>query len=721
MKRILGMCLTMAVLTMLSVTKVGGAELKVGTFEADITPPLGTVAPYGMGPAFNRVTDPLYAKGIVILPAGQEPIVLCALDWVSLAGSGYDAFREALAKAVGTKVQRVSVHVIHVHGAPCCDFATEELAAAHGCGGLHFNVEAGRAAVAATAEAARQTLAKAVPITHVGVGKGRVEKVASTRRLIGDDGKMKYWRGSGPARDPIMFDLPEGLIDPDVRLIALWNGDQPVAALTYYATHPMSHYGDGELSADFVGIARKMRDEAVRGVRHIYFNGGGGNIAPGKYNTDGLGSRPVLAQRLAAGMAAAWDQAKLNRQPLKAGDVAWRFAPIQLPLKPNLTEESLLKKLDDSKIDKLERVFIAEDLVFVRRNSGAAPIELSRLTLGPAEVVNYPGEPVIEYQLAAQAMRPDRFVCFAGYAEYGPVYISTELGHFQGGFEAERWCRTSALAERVLITATRKLLDAPPVPEPSAQIPAGASPYMRAVLEDRPSAYFRLGESDHAAGLRDSSQPPRAPGAYYGSPKLGEPGAIAGDADTAIRLDGQKTWGLASTTLANITIKASFTAEVWAKSATPAFNSMAWFVSKRGPDGLIFGPDVFTEGGKTMQRLSAWVLDDQGRSDAAIRGPALPDTFDVKRWHHYAVTYDAASDTAVIYLDGQEYATRRNLLTATGGKRSPQTQINLVFGRDDAMAGRFGDGWLDEVAVYAHVLTSERIQAHYRAGRREQP
>lgn len=107
-------------------------------------------------------------------------------------------------------------------------------------------------------------------------------------------------------------------------------------------------------------------------------------------------------------------------------------------------------------------VIVAEGqapLLFVRRNAGAAPIELSRLTLGPAEIVHYPGEPFIEYQLAAQAMRPDRFVCFAGFGDYGPGYISTEIGHFQGGFEAERWCRTAPGAERVLLEATRQLLD----------------------------------------------------------------------------------------------------------------------------------------------------------------------------------------------------------------------------------------------------------------------
>ncbi|OPZ29813.1 MAG: hypothetical protein BWZ02_00924 [Lentisphaerae bacterium ADurb.BinA184] len=692
------------------------ARVRVATFAADVTPPLDSVAPYGMGKPFNRVTDPLEARGIVILPEGQPAIVLCALDWVSVSDDGYDGFREALAAAAGTSAQRVAVQVVHQHGAPAGGIGTERLAAEHGLAGLHVDLAFTREAIARTAEAARQAVGRAVAATHVGVGKGRVERVASTRRIIGDDGKMKHWRGSGPARDPLMFELPEGLIDPDVRLVGIWNGETPVAALAYYATHPMSFYGDGELSADFAGMARRLRDAAVPGILHIYFNGGGGNLAAGKYNTKGLGSRAELAQRLADGMAAAWEEAVANRAPLTGESVAWRFLPVRLPLKANLTEERLLALVANPNLDRLERVFWAEDLVFVRRNGGAAPVELSRLTLGPAEILHYPGEPFVEYQLAAQRMRPDRFVCFAGYGEYGPAYISTEIGHFQGGFETERWCRTSAAAERVLLDATRDLLEAPPRAVVPAVVAAGAGPYARAVLEDCPMAYFRLGEADITAGMHDSSDAGLEPGAFYGRATPGEPGALAGDSDTAVRFDGGSGWGLASTTLANVAVKASFSVEAWARSATPRFETLAWFAGRRGPDGFLFGPDVRREGDRVIQGISGWIIDDRGNTDASVRSKPLPDGFEAAAWHHYALTYDAESDTAVIYLDGVPLASRGRLLAETGGRRSPEAMINLVVGRDDAMPHRFGNGWLDEIAVYDRALPPERVRLRHALG-----
>ena len=46
-----------------------------------------------------------------------------------------------------------------------------------------------------------------------------------------------------------------------------------------------------------------------------------------------------------------------------------------------------------------------------------------------------PGELFVEYQLAAQKMRPDLFVTMAAYGDYGPGYIGTAIAYEQGGYE----------------------------------------------------------------------------------------------------------------------------------------------------------------------------------------------------------------------------------------------------------------------------------------------
>jgi len=55
------------------------------------------------------------------------------------------------------------------------------------------------------------------------------------------------------------------------------------------------------------------------------------------------------------------------------------------------------------------------------------------LRLGPAYVRHMPRGRLVEYQLAAQKMRPDSPVMMAAYGDYGPGYIGTAIAYTQGG------------------------------------------------------------------------------------------------------------------------------------------------------------------------------------------------------------------------------------------------------------------------------------------------
>src|SRR5438477_8997654 len=102
----------------------GDRPLRIATFQADVTPPLGTPLCDALVQPAKEIVDPLSARGVILLTS-QKPIVLCAVDWVGIGNSGYDAFRDALAKAAGTTRERVAVHCLHQHDAPGCDFQAE--------------------------------------------------------------------------------------------------------------------------------------------------------------------------------------------------------------------------------------------------------------------------------------------------------------------------------------------------------------------------------------------------------------------------------------------------------------------------------------------------------------------------------------------------------------------------------------------------------------------
>jgi len=215
----------------------GDVSLRVACFQADITPPLGTPLCNGLVMPAKEIVTPLTARGIILLGAGQ-PIVLCALDWVGIGNESYDTFRAEIARATGTVSDRVALHALHPHDAPGSDFTAERLLAEHGLAGRMSNPEADRRALRRIVEAAQVSLASAQPVTHVGFGMGKVERVASNRRILDPAGQRVIAMRFGACRDPRIVAAPEGVIDPLMRLVAFWNVDTPVAVLTYYASHP---------------------------------------------------------------------------------------------------------------------------------------------------------------------------------------------------------------------------------------------------------------------------------------------------------------------------------------------------------------------------------------------------------------------------------------------------------------------------------------------------
>ncbi|MBI5801647.1 MAG: hypothetical protein HZA92_13115 [Verrucomicrobia bacterium] len=447
--------LTFLLLSAVAGLRAGVVPLRIATFQADATPPIGSALCFGNVKPVKEVVTPLTGRGVILLGAG-EPIVLCAFDWLGIANESHDAARDALAKAVGTSRDRVTVHVLHQHDAPGSDFGAERLLAEHGLGGQGSNAEFDRQAFQHVASVAKASLATARPVTHVGLGAGKVEQVASNRRILDPFTRRVAIVRLSATRSPEAQAAPEGTIDPLVHLVAFWSEDKPVAVMTYYATHPQSYYGQGSVNWDFVGIARELREKALPGVAHIHFDGAGGNVAAGKYNDGSKDKRPVLAQRLADGMKLAWDSQK--KQPIRAADVGWQVAPVAMPVRDTLEDKQLLAKLSDTTQKQLDRLRAARDLSFLRRTRGGHQIPVSCLRLGTARVLHLPGELFVEYQIAAQQMRPDDFVAMAAYGDLGPGYIGTELAYGQGGYETGIVSRVAPEVEKVLVGAMQHLL-----------------------------------------------------------------------------------------------------------------------------------------------------------------------------------------------------------------------------------------------------------------------
>ncbi len=431
-------------------------SLRAATFRVDATPPLGAPLCYAQVAPAAAIDDPLFARGLVLLPPDQKPIILVAVDWVGICNDGNIEWRRQIAEAVGTTVERVAVHTLHQHDAPACDFDTERICAEHGLAGRAFDAAFGNAVIQRTAAAARKALGSLQDVTAIGVGQAKVEKVASTRRCLGEDGKVAYVRNSS-CRDPKWQAYPEGTIDPTLKAVTLLSGDKPVVILTYYATHPQSHYGKGRVSADFPGLARSLFEAAVPGPEHIHFNGAAGDVTAGKYNDGSTPMRRILAERLAKGMVDAWNVSQ--KMPIDAGTINWKTREVALPPADFLDETTQLSVLDDATEDLRSRVQAARGIAWLRRCKAGRTITISRLRLGSVDILHLPGEAFVEYQLAAQKLRPNSYVCVAAYGDLGPGYIGLQKSYAEGGYETSHWAsRVAPSVESTLTTAIAELL-----------------------------------------------------------------------------------------------------------------------------------------------------------------------------------------------------------------------------------------------------------------------
>jgi len=410
-------------------------NLHLGVFRFDVTPPMGHSLCGGWIKPVVGVDDPLEAIGYVLLGAGK-PIVVCVVDWTGLLNSAHLQWRKALAEAADTTVDRVTVHCVHQHNAPFVCLDAEEIVLEQGNLPHIVQRDFFRRCLDAGRDAVGKAMRQTTPVTHVARGEARVNKVAGNRRIVGLDGRILSQRGSSSTRLE-HHAFPEGLIDPMLKTVAFYNQRQKLVSCHYYACHPMSYYGDGRVSADFCGLARKQRQQQEPDCTHLYFNGCGGNIGAGKYNDGSKELRPVLTQRMLSGIVAS--EEKLDPQAIDS--IRWESHDILPPVNKRFDEEALMRQISDSDQGVANRSRPSFTVAWIRRVQAMLPITLSSLHVNDVSLLHLPAECFVEYQLRAQAGAPNRFVACAAYGDGGPWYIPTADAYPQGGYAVSvAWC-----------------------------------------------------------------------------------------------------------------------------------------------------------------------------------------------------------------------------------------------------------------------------------------
>ncbi len=279
------------------------------------------------------------------------------------------------------------------------------------------------------------------------------------------------------------------------------------------------------------------------------------------------------------------------------------------------------------------------------------------------------------------------------------------IGHFYGGgFQFVGSIDEPAVYNVVLTPAqisnhynAGRNAAATPVPTP-APTSASGSMYQSTVLNDSPSAYYRLGQTSGMTVTDSSSHAVNA--TLSGTATYDIAGALVGDSNGAMGFNGtntaitvsnplgassaqSKALGFASRSLASLS--SSFSLEAWVKTG---WLPEAHIINVGSQQLLIVGGQFgFGTGGHYLRSVLLTYGDNQ--------------------YHHVVATFDGT--TKRLYVDGFESA------SVVDGQSSPAGG-SLVIGRY-AGGGNELAGSIDEVSVYGSALSASQVLNHYNVGR----
>ncbi|MEX2186486.1 MAG: LamG-like jellyroll fold domain-containing protein [Pirellulales bacterium] len=216
--------------------------------------------------------------------------------------------------------------------------------------------------------------------------------------------------------------------------------------------------------------------------------------------------------------------------------------------------------------------------------------------------------------------------------------------------------------------------------------------YVAEVLVDTPAGYWRFEETSGAVAVDSSGNNRDA--AINGGVTLGAEGSLAGDADHSARFDGSTgyvqlpgSWGGALWT--------ELTIEAWVNTADPTTGTFQAVVAGHDPNA--FAHFQLNNGGNTG------VYTDVG----FVATPIIPAT-PTGTWRHVVIT--SKSGESKVFVDGAQVGAT---VGSTFANIAESSNVSIGLGHQN---GRWFLGRIDEVAIYDHVLSDERVQLHYLAG-----
>lgn len=223
--------------------------------------------------------------------------------------------------------------------------------------------------------------------------------------------------------------------------------------------------------------------------------------------------------------------------------------------------------------------------------------------------------------------------------------------------------------------------------------------YKAAILADGPDVYYRLDESSGTTATDSSGN--GFNGTYAGSGvTYSEPGAIVGDSDTSVALDGT-AGDVACPSGVNPAGWTHITVEAWVMLANISFSSQPTIAANAIPLSSHTGFSLWFD----AQGTGLHFMVGNGTTYADAHYSPF---FERDQWYHLVGVWDGS--TARLYVNGVQRATASLSGTIASASNAP------IIGHNPAASGDFLPATIDEVAIYNAALSAIRVATHYTYG-----
>lgn len=451
--------------------------LRVGTAQADITPPLGMYDGRN-GNRAEQIDAPVTVRVIYMnQPGGEGPIVLAMGDFGGLTHQTDRRVRRLIGAAVGVLPARVRINASHNH--TCIGgYRTVQLYY-ESVGRTFLDLEWFEQCVeAGFVRAAKEAKANQREAT-VAIGSAPVHAVISNRGFVDEHGQVVVRFGT---TDEAGRNAHRGLFDPDLHVICFRDArpdetghTEPIVTVVNMACHVTSLHDRGKLiSPDFPGYAMAMIEQATGGPAY-FLQGGGGNVGPGKDSDGTIEGAKVLARRVADAALLAIRRA----QPCRPAPLHFHTWTQRIDLLPDLPDEAAARHAFErcaarSTCSAGELWRHAALLEVVSQREAVSQCDMFLLHHGDWCLTGLPGESFVDSQLAIRGASALPFTIVGGYYDTTLWYIPTWKAIREGGFESRGgWTYTAPgaceqLARSVIdrIAAVASASDLEPVTRP---------------------------------------------------------------------------------------------------------------------------------------------------------------------------------------------------------------------------------------------------------------